>query len=220
MNDYEAGSRDRGLLMFFILSVLLTGIAFVSSLPQLPGAAFTGAPATPTHQVSSRPTAPPTPPAPSRAPTHAPAVPAPQWTPPPTPAPAASSGCGADPMAHVYRPSRLTLLNPCVTIAGTIADVRGQADGDYHVMLRVDPGQTCGGQNCLDDGDRILQQGYLVVEVVCERPVTQEAAIATCSQYHNNLAIPGVGSHVTVTGPWVHDQHGWNEIHPVVHFGR
>ena len=123
-------------------------------------------------------------------------------------------------MAHVYRPSRLTILNPCVTISGTIADIRGQADGDYHVMLRVDQGSTCGGRDCLDDGDRQLQQGYLVVEVVCERQVSQEDAIATCSQYHNNLAIPPVGSHVFVTGPWVHDSHGWNEIHPVVRFGR
>lgn len=131
-----------------------------------------------------------------------------------------AAGCIPDPMAHVYHPDRLHVLGACVTVAGTIDDIRSEADGDYHVLIALDPGQTCGGQDCLNDDNRSLQGGDLVVEAVCEHTVTQTDAISACSTYHNDLVIPARGTHTTATGPWVYDaDHGWNEIHPVEQFG-
>jgi hypothetical protein len=122
-------------------------------------------------------------------------------------------------MAHVYNPSRLLVLNPCVTVAGTVDMVRLEADGDDHVLLHLDAGQLCAGESCLD-GENSKELGDLVVEPICEHAVTQADAVAACSGYQNPLAVPGPGTHVTVTGPWVLDQdHGWQEIHPAESFG-
>lgn len=132
----------------------------------------------------------------------------------------AAAGCVSNPDEHVYHPDRLLVLNPCVTVTGTIALIRSEADGDYHVRVALDPGQRCAGEDCLDDANRNQQGGDLIVEPVCEHSVTQADAVSACAGYHNPLAVPPVGTHTSVTGPWVLDiDHGWNEIHPVESFG-
>jgi hypothetical protein len=139
-----------------------------------------------------------------------------------SPAPATPSSttqaaqCTGDPHAHVYSPDRLRLLAACITLTGTIDSETPQADGDYHVRLKLDSGQTCGGQNCLDAKNVSDQAGDLILEPVCDNPITQADAVAACQGYHNPLVLPTVGSHVVVTGPFVLDaDHGWNEIHPL-----
>ena len=72
-----------------------------------------------------------------------------------SPSPVASRSpttCG-DPHAHVYSPDRLRLLAACVTVTGTIQSETPQPDGDFHVRLRLDAGQTCAGQPCLNGGN-------------------------------------------------------------------
>lgn len=133
---------------------------------------------------------------------------------------AGAKACLADPTLHVYNPDRLRLLDSCVTVAGTVDLIRSEADGDYHVRIHLDAGQLCAGQDCLNSGNLSQQAGDLVVEPVCEHAITQADAVSACSGYRNTLAVPPVGSHTTVTGPWVLDQdHGWNEIHPAEMFG-
>jgi len=118
--------------------------------------------------------------------------------------------------SHVYHPDRLQVVQPCIAASGTIDFERHEADGDYHIGLKLDP-QYAGLVNscnatCLGGAER----GDLVLEPVCELPVTQADAVAACTGYHNPLIVPPVGSHVTVTGPHVLDlDHGWLEIHPV-----
>lgn len=129
---------------------------------------------------------------------------------------ATMSQCTADPQAHVYNPDRLRLLAACVTLTGTIELERAEADGDYHVRLRLDSGQTCDGNHCLDPTNFSQQGGDLVLEPVCENPITQADAVAACAGYRNPLVLPPPGSHVAATGPLVLDAlHGWNEIHPL-----
>jgi len=124
--------------------------------------------------------------------------------------------CTGDPRAHVYSPDRLQLLAACVGVTGTIELERAEPDGDYHARLRLDPGQTCGDQACVNAENESQQSGDLVLEPVCENPVTQADADAACQGYHNPLTLPPVGSHVIAIGPFVLDtNHGWNEIHPL-----
>ncbi len=124
--------------------------------------------------------------------------------------------CVGDPRAHVYSPDRLQLLAACIELTGTIDLEKAQPDGDYHVRLHLDPGQTCAGQPCLDAENMSQQGGDLILEPVCENPITQADAVAACQGYHNPLVLPPVGSHVSVMGPFVLDtDHGWNEIHPL-----
>jgi hypothetical protein len=128
----------------------------------------------------------------------------------------ARPACAGDPHAHVYSPDRLRVLAPCIELTGTIDLERAEPDGDYHVRLRIDPGQTCAGQPCLDADNTSQQAGDLVLEPVCENPITQADALNACQGYHNPLVLPSVGSHVMVMGPFVLDtDHGWNEIHPL-----
>jgi len=141
-----------------------------------------------------------------------PSAPAPVTTtslPPPT-----AQQCG-DPQAHVYSPDRLQLLDPCVAVVGTVAVIRTEKDGDLHVLLGLDPGQT----KYVNTTNVSAQQGDLVLEPVCVSTPTQTDAVAACTGYINPLPIPAVGAHVRVTGAWVLDlDHGWMEIHPVSAF--
>lgn len=126
---------------------------------------------------------------------------------------AAPSACaGRDPHDHVYNSYRLVVLDPCKTATGTVTFTRREADGDWHIGLRLDPGQ----ESLLDPKNVSDEQGDLIVEVICALPVTQADAISACAGYTNAIPTPAVGSHISVTGPYVLDaDHGWNEIHPV-----
>lgn len=69
-------------------------------------------------------------------------------------------------------------------------------DGDVHLNLRLDEedASLLSGGNDRVDGD-------LVVEII--------------PQDRSLVAVPDVGAHVIVVGPWVNDTaHGWREIHP------
>lgn len=123
---------------------------------------------------------------------------------------------------HVYKPQRLKILDPCITVRGTIVDatngrqrdgVRHEEDGDTHGWLKLDAIQ----KNLLDDGNRSDEGGNLVFEVVCKYAVTQVDAKDACRGYKNSIVIPRPGTHVCITGSLVQDQEHakWNEIHPV-----
>src|SRR5436309_2912823 len=40
---------------------------------------------------------------------------------------------------HVYHPQRLEIIANCTTVSGTIEKILKEADGDYHIRLRLDP---------------------------------------------------------------------------------
>ena len=140
----------------------------------------------------------------------------------PVPGSNSLAGCGDGLWQHVYHPSRLLVMNECVTITGTIVDdtrgrnadgVRHEADGDTHGWLRPDPQFA----NLLDNGNMTAEAGNLVFEIVCHYHVTQPDAKPSCSTFNDHTAIPPVGSHVRMSGTFVQDTNHqrWNEIHPV-----
>ena len=57
----------------------------------------------------------------------------------------------------------------------------------------------------------------MVLESICINRVTQPDTISACKNFHENIIIRSVGSHVQVTGSYVLDKEhgGWAEIHPV-----
>lgn len=121
-------------------------------------------------------------------------------------------GCDQSLWTHVYHPSRLKILDNCKSVSGKVDVVRKEADGDYHILLKLDSQFS----SLINAKNTQYEQGDLVLEPVCVGTVTQTDAIASCENFHSNVTIPSVGSHVTVTGSYVLDQdHGWNEIHPV-----
>ena len=121
------------------------------------------------------------------------------------------SPCG-DPTAHVYRPGRLLLQNPCLTVSGTVRHITPELDGDDHVRLQLDPAYA--GMVNQDNLDQ--QGGDLVLEPICKHPAVQPNAIPACSGYTNPIDVPPPGTHVVASGAYVLDSvHGWLELHPL-----
>ena len=124
---------------------------------------------------------------------------------------------------HVYHPSRLKIINSCITVTGTLRDAtrgrqkdgcRHEADGDGYCFLELDPQFA----SLLLPGNKEAEMGYLVFEPVCRYKVTQKDALSACVHYHQPLVVPPVGSHISLTGALITDldhQPLHNEIHPV-----
>jgi hypothetical protein len=148
------------------------------------------------------------------------ASPAPSESPNITPggsavAPSAVACATTDQNAYVYHASRLKVLAPCIRAEGKVAAMRKEADGDYHILLALDPAYA-GLVNAANSG---LELGDLVVEPVCELVVTQTDAQAICATDKDPISLVGlkVGEHVWMEGRWVEDlEHGsWRELHPL-----
>jgi hypothetical protein len=115
---------------------------------------------------------------------------------------------------HVYHPERLQIINACKSVLGTIESKKSEPDGDFHIRLKLDPQFS----NLINSANVNGQRGDLVVEPICQHTITESiAAAVACSNFHQNINIPEVGSHVNVTGSYVLDKehNGWAEIHPV-----
>ena len=120
--------------------------------------------------------------------------------------------CDSSLWEHVYHNYRLKVFEKCKSVTGYVELLRKEADGDYHILLRVDEGQG----KLLNNDNYAKQKGCLVLEPICVNEITQKDAIADCSGYVNNVYIPQKHEHVKVTGSYVLDnEHGWMEIHPV-----
>jgi hypothetical protein len=110
-------------------------------------------------------------------------------------------------------------LNPAVSIrqrqvTGTIHHTKPEADGDDHIQLRVDSQFA----DLLNDKNKTVQANSLIIEPVCQGPVTQADALAACRDFHSPVEVPAKGTKVRVLGRFVLDTeagHGWTEIHPV-----
>jgi len=115
--------------------------------------------------------------------------------------------------SHVYHPYRLNTIKSCITASGVVDNVLQEADGDYHVRLALDSQYS----NLTNSANDQYQYGDLVVEIICALPITQSDAVSACQNYTNNITIPSINDHITVTGPYVldTDHYNWAEIHPV-----
>jgi hypothetical protein len=125
---------------------------------------------------------------------------------------AGASGCDASLWTHVYNPTRLQQLAPCISVTGVIDESNADADGDQHFLLKLDPGQDA----LVNKRNNKKKSGDIVLEIVCANPTAMKKVKSACTGYTNPIAIPAVGAHVRATGSYVIDSHnGWAEIHPV-----
>lgn len=116
-------------------------------------------------------------------------------------------------MKHVYHPNRLVQQKGCISVTGVIVKKIKEGDGDFHVRLKLDSGQSA---DLINDKNKSIQGGNLIFEPICVNPVTQASAKKACKNFHQGISLPNVGQHVRVTGIHMLDtDHGWLEIHPV-----
>jgi len=115
--------------------------------------------------------------------------------------------------SHVYHPYRLNTIKSCITASGVVDNVLQEADGDYHIRLALDSQYS----NLTNSANDQYQYSDLVVEIICAVPITQSDAVSACQNYTNNITVPSINDHITVTGPYVLDtnHYNWAEIHPV-----
>lgn len=118
------------------------------------------------------------------------------------------------------------MKNACLTVTGTVAYIRHEADGDVHFNLSLPSAEA----HLLDQANYSYEDGELVTEIVpadqpgCtvgQPPPLPPTAYRSASYNYGlctgaDISTPTVGSEVSVTGPYVLDtDHGWMEIHPV-----
>ncbi len=121
---------------------------------------------------------------------------------------------------YVWRSSRLQLIQPCIRVTGMVVDVAtsGGADGDIHMDIRVDPPYEA----LLTEGSK-HNDGYLIVEAVCQFPPPQMEALRICASDPDPYLgpFPRSGDHIWVEGRYVLDlQHyAWAELHPLYRWG-
>jgi len=123
-----------------------------------------------------------------------------------------------DQAQYVYRPARLQFVMSCIRITGTVVASAMEADGDFHLQVRLD----APSQGLLNPGNQ-FEDGNLIVEPVCQFPPLQADAIRICASDPDPLAgaLPGVGEHVWMEGRYILDlqHHGWAELHPLYRWG-
>lgn len=129
----------------------------------------------------------------------------------------AASGCDESLWKHVYNPTRLQRLAPCIAASGTVAESLVDPDGDQHFLLHLDPGQDV----LVNQRNDKKKSGSLVVEIVCANPVSLPKVKGACLGYTNKIPLPAIGAHIKAIGTYVIDSHnGWAEIHPVTRLER
>jgi hypothetical protein len=119
---------------------------------------------------------------------------------------------------YVYHPARLHVLQSCIRVAGVVTVSRvGNDDGDVKLQVRLDPPY----QALLQPANR-LEQGDLVVELVCvSLPLQPDALDACVGDGHPLTLLPTPGQHVWMEGRYVlAGEHGdWAELHPLYRWG-
>lgn len=122
-------------------------------------------------------------------------------------------GCDATLWNHIYNPTRLQVIKSCITVTGTVEVIRHEADGDQHVLIRLDPQFS----NLVNSINISKQHGDLVIEPVCNSSPSQQDTIdqGVCDGFNQDFNLT-IGEHISILGAYVLDtQHGWNELHPV-----
>ena len=108
-----------------------------------------------------------------------------------------ASTARSNPLAGVYHPWRLQILNRDMTASGTVELVKSEPDHDWHINLILDKKYA----KLINAENVKWEHGELVVEVI---PMDQP-----------HITRPYVGERLTVIGAYVDDRdHGWREIHP------
>lgn len=131
---------------------------------------------------------------------------------PSSPTANAAAACDPNLWMHVYEPGRLTIVDSCRTVTGTVSDLHTNEDGDVDIRLALDAPFA----NMVNDANRAQLEGHLQLETVCQSPPTTPESREACGSFVGTVPIPSPGQHVSVTGTYVLDtNHGWMELHPV-----
>src|SRR5690348_6978041 len=75
-----------------------------------------------------------------------------------------TSQCDQALWQYVYHPARLQVLDPCISVSGSVEEVRKEADGDIRILFRLDQQF----ESLLNEKNVSSQFGDLVLEPICQ----------------------------------------------------
>jgi hypothetical protein len=136
--------------------------------------------------------------------------------------PASAQKCDPTLWKHVYHgkfatgKDRLNVIKACITVTGTVMSAPSEADGDYHIRIKLDTEF----KSLLNAKNKSGQHGFLVAEPMCEVKPKQQDTLdeGVCKGFNQTIfkRKTTLGKRVQITGAYVQDrEHGWREIHPV-----
>lgn len=111
-----------------------------------------------------------------------------------------------DPLAGVYNPSRLRVINPCQQASGTVTHIETWSDGDWNIYVDLDSDSE--GLVSAENIQKLREwpQAGGVAEMLWEATPADQG----------QLLEPSTGQHVEVLGAHVYDRTwGHTEIHPM-----
>ena len=138
-----------------------------------------------------------------------------QTTAPKAPHSSPGSACGsAPPLAGIYQPDRLQVIDPCRHAVGLVVSVVPEGDGDYHLWIVLDPAYT----DLMNAENHFQGKPTMLAEIVPDCGVNAAPPDSSTANKcpPTKLTVPTAGRRIAIDGPWVLDtNHGWQEIHPV-----
>ena len=127
--------------------------------------------------------------------------------------------CNSSLWKYIPTPSRLKILNPCITITGKVDVIRlHPPDGDTNLGIKVDSEYK--GLLTKANFSNKLMHGDLWIEMICQHKNISDNPIKKggCKGYEGpHFTVPSKGQYVRVIGSYVLDirEGGHAEIHPV-----
>lgn len=123
-----------------------------------------------------------------------------QYTDPACPSPS------EDPLAGVYNPSRLRVINPCQSASGTVTHMETWSDGDWNIYVDLDSDSEALTSPESIQKLREWPQAGGVAEMLWEATPADQGG----------LLEPSTDQHLEVLGAHVYDRTwGYTEIHPI-----
>ncbi len=135
-------------------------------------------------------------------------------TPPPTAVATSASCFVGDQIPYVYHSYRLTLQADCIVVVGRVEAVRVEADGDRHVMVRLEPAYS----QYVNAANGAHQSGDLVVEPICVSSPSQADAQQPCAGDTDPIkGLPNIGDCIQAEGRYVLDTDHYSlaDVHPL-----
>ena len=81
--------------------------------------------------------------------------------------------------AYVFLPTRLHVVNPCITITGIIKGIHVENDGDTHIRLLPD------NSSLISQANTKFENGDLVLEAICQNPVSRPEVGSACNNFNH-----------------------------------
>jgi hypothetical protein len=131
----------------------------------------------------------------------------------------ANSKCNGSLWKFIPTPSRLRVINPCISITGIVDVIRlHPPDGDTNLGIKLDSQYNY--MLTKANYSNKLMHGDMWIEMICQHKNVSDNPIKKggCKGYSGpHFIVPAKGEHVKITGSYVLDirEGGHAEIHPV-----